>query len=152
MGSNVDFSLYILHGNREYLVFRDLLDDSVFRDLHVVTAYVSNKSFEVELFPALVPRSGKSRLNLALSTIAKENSMVSSGKLSAKYIMYALIEFAVLMGFLLVVSILTKNGFWIENTPLVAGMVAVVFCGSLHSAVKVAYESGLAENSPQANT
>lgn len=79
MGSNVDFSLYILHGNREYLVFRDLLDDSVFRDLHVVTAYVSNKSFEVELFPALVPRSGKSRLNLALATETEKRFVPACG-------------------------------------------------------------------------
>ena len=73
--------------------------------------------------------------------------MISSCKLSVKYIMYALIEFAVLMGIFLVVSIITKNGFWIESTPLVAGMVAVAFSGSLHSAVNVAYKRGLAEKS-----
>ena len=70
--------------------------------------------------------------------------MISSNRIFYKHLVQALIEFGVAMAVLLAISIVMKNDL-VENTPTVAGLLAVAFAGSLHTAVKEAYNQGQEE-------
>jgi hypothetical protein len=77
--------------------------------------------------------------------------MISSKRIFYKHLVQAIIEFGVAMAVLLAISIVMKNDL-VGSTPIVAGLLAAAFAGSLHTAVKEAYNQGQEETQSLASS